>query len=219
MQASNLRPGQGVRMDGKVYVITGIEHRTPGNLRAFVQLKYRDVLKGLTNEKRFAPTAEMELVDLDRREMEYLYSDNTGATFMDGETYEQYVLNEGVLGDALLFLKPNTKAIVLMQDGNPLMIELPPHRGACGEGLPSRGEGRDRDEPAQGRRDGDGPEDPGARVHQDRRDAAHFHGDAGVPVPGLSVSLHEPTHRPGPLRGVLLFGVCGRRRAWAVGMR
>ncbi|MCC6952083.1 MAG: elongation factor P [Phycisphaerales bacterium] len=126
MQASNLRPGQGVRMDGKVYVITGIEHRTPGNLRAFVQLKYRDVLKGLTNEKRFAPTAEMELVELDRREMEYLYSDNTGATFMDSESYEQYVLNEGVLGDSLLFLKPNTKAIVLMQDGNPLMVELPP---------------------------------------------------------------------------------------------
>jgi elongation factor P len=125
MQASNLRPGQGVKIDGKVFVVTGIEHRTPGNLRAFVQLKIKDVMKGLTNERRFAPSADIDVVELDRRQMEYLYSDNTGATFMDSETYEQYVLNENVLGDALLFLRPNTVVTVLVQEGNPILVELP----------------------------------------------------------------------------------------------
>jgi elongation factor P len=125
MQASNLRAGQGVRIDGKTYVVTGIEHRTPGNLRAFVQLKIRDVMKGLTNERRFAPSADIEVIDLDKRPMEYLYSDNTGATFMDTESYEQFVLNENVLGDALLFLRPNTQVTIILEEGNPILVELP----------------------------------------------------------------------------------------------
>src|ERR1044071_154067 len=58
--------------------------------------------------------------------MEYLYSDSSGATFMDSETYDQVVMNPSVLGDALKFLRPNTTATVLLHDGNPVLIELPP---------------------------------------------------------------------------------------------
>jgi elongation factor P len=125
MQASSLSPGMGVRIDGKLFVVTGIEHRTPGNLRAFVQLTIKDVIKAQTLEKRYKPTDDIEIIDLDRREMEYLYSDNTGATFMDGETYEQYTMTESVLGSALKFLRPNAKTSVLLHDGNPILIELP----------------------------------------------------------------------------------------------
>ncbi len=126
MQASSLSPGMGVRIDGKLFVVTGIEHRTPGNLRAFVQLTIKDVLKAQTLEKRYKPSDDIEVIDLDRREMEYLYSDNTGATFMDTESYEQYTMSEGVLGQSLKFLRPNAKTIVLLHDGNPILIELPP---------------------------------------------------------------------------------------------
>lgn len=125
MQATNLRPGQGVRIDGKLFVVTGIEHRTPGNLRAFIQLKIRDVLKAQTLEKRFKPTDDIEVIELDRRQMEYLYSDNTGATFMDGETYEQTTISADVLGDALLYLRPNASTGVLLHEGNPIVVELP----------------------------------------------------------------------------------------------
>lgn len=125
MQASSLSPGMGVRIDGKLFVVTGIEHRTPGNLRAFVQLTIKDVLKAQTLEKRYKPSDDIEVIDLDRREMEYLYSDNTGATFMDNESYEQYTMSEGVLGNALKFLRPNAKTQVLLHDGNPILIELP----------------------------------------------------------------------------------------------
>jgi len=126
MQATNLRPGQGVKIDGKLFVVTGIEHRTPGNLRAFIQLKIRDVLRNQTLERRFKPSDDIEVIDLDRREMEYLYSDNTGATFMDVESYEQYTLSEELLGDALKYLRPNAKTHVISHDGNPILIELPP---------------------------------------------------------------------------------------------
>jgi elongation factor P len=120
MQASSLSPGMGVKIDGKLFVVTGIEHRTPGNLRAFVQLTIKDVLKAQTLEKRLKPQDDIEVIDLDRREMEYLFSDGTGATFMDTESYEQYTLNEDVLGNALKFLRPNAKTGVLLYEGNPI---------------------------------------------------------------------------------------------------
>jgi elongation factor P len=126
MRATNLRPGLGVKFDGKIYVITQFEHRTPGNLRAFIQLKIKDAIAGKTIEKRLNSADDVEVIDLDRRPMEYLYSDSSGATFMDKENYDQVILPKDVLGDALLFLRPNAEATVLFYDGNAVSIELPP---------------------------------------------------------------------------------------------
>lgn len=125
MRATELRPGLGVKMDGRLFVITNFEHRTPGNLRAFIQVKIKDVLSGKTLEKRLASNDDIEVVDLDRRPMEYLYSDNTGATFMDSENYDQMTIPADVLGQALLYLRPNTQAVVLCHEGNPITLELP----------------------------------------------------------------------------------------------
>jgi elongation factor P len=125
MRATELRPGLGVKMDGRLFVITSFEHRTPGNLRAFIQVRIKDVLSGKTLEKRLASSDDIEVVDLDRRPMEYLYSDSSGATFMDAETYDQMTIPASVLGDALMYLRPNTQAVVLCHDGNPITIELP----------------------------------------------------------------------------------------------
>ena len=125
MKATDLRPGLGCKIDGKLYVITNFEHRTPGNLRAFIQIKIRDVIQGKTIEKRLGSSDDVEVVDLDRRPMEYLYSDNTGATFMDKENYDQVVISPEVLGDALLFLRPNAELTVLFYDGNAISLELP----------------------------------------------------------------------------------------------
>jgi elongation factor P len=125
MRATELRPGLGVKMDGKLFVITNFEHRTPGNLRAFIQVKIKDVISGKTLEKRLSSSDDVEVIDLDRRPMEYLYSDNNGATFMDNETYDQQTIPKDVLGEALLYLKPNTEAVVLCHDGRPISLELP----------------------------------------------------------------------------------------------
>jgi len=126
MKATDLRPGLGCKFDGKIYVITGFEHRTPGNLRAFINIKIKDAVVGRTIEKRLSSSDDVDVIDLDRREMEYLYSDSQGATFMDGETYDQVILPKDVLGDALLFLRPNAKANVLFFDSNAVSLELPP---------------------------------------------------------------------------------------------
>lgn len=125
MKATDLRPGLGIKLDGKLSVLTGVEHRTPGNLRAFIQIKYKEVLSGKTLEKRLGSSDDIEVVDLDRRPMEYLYSDSSGATFMDKENYDQITMPKDVLGDALLYMRPNSDAIVLLYDGNPITIELP----------------------------------------------------------------------------------------------
>ena len=126
MKAVDLRKGLGVKIDGKLYVLTVVEHRTPGNLRAFIQIQGKEVLTGRQMERRLGSGDEVEVIDLDRREMEYLYSDSSGATFMDTESYEQMTLNAELLGDTLLYLRANARTMVLMHDGNPIAVELPP---------------------------------------------------------------------------------------------
>lgn len=126
MKATDLRPGQGVKMDGKLFVITQFEHRTPGNLRAFIQIKIRDVVSGKYLEKRLSSTEEIETINLDRRGMEFLFADGVGGgTFMDLETFDQVELQPELLGDALLYMAPNTQCTVLFHEVTPVSIDLP----------------------------------------------------------------------------------------------
>lgn len=125
MKATDIRNGQGIKMDGKLFVVHSFEHRTPGNLRAFIQVKLRDVIGGSLIEKRLSSSDELEAIDLDRRPMEFLYKDGEDGVFMDNETYEQVTVNKGVLGDALLYLPPNTAVVVMVYDNKPVLIELP----------------------------------------------------------------------------------------------
>lgn len=125
MKSQDLRPGIAIRMDGNLFVVTKSEHRTPGNLRAFMQVKIKNVKTGVSLEKRLGSGEEVEAVSLDRRELEYLYSDNTGAVFMDTTDYEQTALDPEVLGDSLLYLKPNTSVTGLVAEGKVVSIELP----------------------------------------------------------------------------------------------
>ncbi len=125
MKAIDLRPGYGVKMDGKLWVIAAYEFRNPGNLRSFVNIKFKNVQTGGQIEKRCQPSEDIEVIDLDRRPMEYLFSDGHGATFMDTETYDQIVMPKDVLGEALMYLRPNATTVVLCYNGNPLTIELP----------------------------------------------------------------------------------------------
>ena len=125
MKAIDLRPGYGVKMDGKLWVVVGYEFRNPGNLRSFVNVKFKNVQSAGQIEKRMQPSEDVEVVDLDRRPMEYLFSDGHGATFMDTETYDQIVMPKDVLGEALQYLRTNAQTVVLCYNGNPLAIELP----------------------------------------------------------------------------------------------
>lgn len=125
MKAVDLRPGYACRFDGKLYVIAKYEHRTPGNLRAFIQIKIRDVYTGQYLEKRLSSTDEVDTTSLDRRTMEFLYPEGDSFVFMDSENFEQYTIHKDVCGDTMGYLRPNAQSIVLMHEGNPIAIELP----------------------------------------------------------------------------------------------
>lgn len=125
MKSTDVRPGMAIRFDGKLFLITRTEHRTPGNLRAFMQIKMKDIKSGVIIERRFASSEEVEEAMLDRREIEYIYSDNTGHVFMDTETYDQITLDAAAVGEAMQYLKPNTKVIGLFNESKLLSLELP----------------------------------------------------------------------------------------------
>ncbi len=125
MRASDIRKGQAVIIDGKLMVVTNADHNTPGNLRAKVQFKLRDVAKGTIQDKRVGATDDIETTNLDSRNVEYLYSDNEGHVLMDMETYDQNTIPKEVFGDDILYLKPNTPLKALFHNGKVVSYELP----------------------------------------------------------------------------------------------
>jgi elongation factor P len=126
MQASALRPGMVIKWNNNdLYSIMKMEHRTPGNLRAFVQVKMRNLRTGAMFDNRFSSTEQVERAILDEQEMEFLYDDGEQYTFMNTETYEQVALNAELLGDAISYLTPNIKVHVEFYEGKPMSVELP----------------------------------------------------------------------------------------------
>jgi len=111
--------------EGEVCRLMSVTHRTPGNLRAFVQVRMRNLRTGNSFEHRFSSTESVERAILDTVMMEYLYSDTEGHHFMSQETYEQVALADEVLGDALGYLLPNTVLKIDFYEGTPVGIELP----------------------------------------------------------------------------------------------
>jgi elongation factor P len=125
MRASDIKKGQAVIIDGKLFVVTNADHNTPGNLRAKVQFKLRDVAKGTILDKRVGATDDINTANLDRRNVEYLYSDNDGHVLMDLETYDQNHIAKDVFGDDILYLKPNTQMTAMFHDAKLVSYELP----------------------------------------------------------------------------------------------
>src|SRR5688500_498361 len=125
MRASDIRKGQAVIIAGKLMVVTNADHNTPGNLRAKVQFKLRDVAKGTIQDKRDGATDDIETTNLDTRQVEYLYSDNDGHVVMDLETYEQDTIPKEVFGDDILYLKPNTQLSAQFHEGKVVSYQLP----------------------------------------------------------------------------------------------
>jgi elongation factor P len=125
MRASDIRRGQAVIIDGKLCVVTNADHNTPGNLRAKVQFKLRDVAKGTILDKRVGATDDIETATLDRRQVEYLYSDADGHVLMDLETYDQNTIPKEVFGDDILYLKPNTPLTAMFHEGKIVSYEMP----------------------------------------------------------------------------------------------
>lgn len=123
--ANDLRKGQAVRYNGDVAVVLDVQHRTPGNLRAFVQATLRSIRTGKSSNVRFSSTETVELVDVNRRKLEYSYKDQDGYVFMDPENYETETLQPELVSHAAEYLTENLAVEVLYAEGKPVELDLP----------------------------------------------------------------------------------------------
>ncbi|MGA3170708.1 MAG: elongation factor P [Chthoniobacteraceae bacterium] len=123
--ANDLRKGMAIRYNGNPAIVLEVQHRTPGNLRAFVQAIIRYINTGKSADVRFGSTDKVETVDVNRSQLEFSYKDQQGFHFMDPETYETVSLNEDLLKEAKDYLVENLKVDVLSIEGRAVQVDLP----------------------------------------------------------------------------------------------
>jgi elongation factor P len=126
VSATQLRPGMVIIFNKELHSIFTMTHRTPGNLRGFVQVKMRNFRSGSMFEHRFSSEDKVEKAALEQADMEYLYDENgENYYFMNIETYEQIYLSREMLGDAVGYPYPNLKVQVEFHEGKPISVDLP----------------------------------------------------------------------------------------------
>ncbi|MGH9451588.1 MAG: elongation factor P [Terriglobia bacterium] len=125
MNANDLRPGMVIKHNRELFSIFKAEHRTPGNLRAFVQARMRNLRTGAIQDHRFRSEDEVERAIIDETEMQYLYSDGDSFHFMNTENYEQLHLHKDVVGDRAQYLVPDGTLKVEFYEGRPIDVALP----------------------------------------------------------------------------------------------
>ena len=123
--ANDLRKGMCIRYNGNPAIVLEVQHRTPGNLRAFVQVIVRYIGTGKSADIRFGSTDKVDLVDVSRQKLEFSYKDAQGYHFMDPETYESIDLDASLIGDAKNYLVENLGVEVLYVEGKAATLELP----------------------------------------------------------------------------------------------
>jgi elongation factor P len=122
---SDLRSGAVVIFNGEMHVVLESEHRTPGNLRAFYQVKMRNMKSGKLSENRFRSGESIEFIRVERKNYQYLYRDGNSLVFMDPNTYEQIPVDEELLGTSVNLLRENQDCQIAFVDNSVIGAELP----------------------------------------------------------------------------------------------
>jgi elongation factor P len=125
LQANDIRKGMVIVFEGAPCKVMDFRHHTPGNLRAMVQARLRNLRTGSSFEHRFRSNDTIEKANLEQHNMEYMYSDGTHHHFMNTENYEQIALSEEDLGDAAQWLMPGLNIEVEFYEGSPMGVRLP----------------------------------------------------------------------------------------------
>lgn len=124
---ADFRVGMVIKYNGELHRIDEFIHRTPGNLRAFVQAKLRNLRNGRVTENRFRSGEEVEEVRVEQKEFQYLYHDGASHQFMDKETYEQMPVDEKALGEGSKFLKEGEIVQLMLVGTDVIGAEIPPN--------------------------------------------------------------------------------------------
>lgn len=114
-----------IMYNGDICVVLDMQHRTPGNLRAFVQASLRSVRSGRSSDVRFSSTEKVDVVPMVTTKMEFSYKDVEDFVFSDPETFETVTLSSELVGDAKNFLVENTPVTVTFVENKAVSIELP----------------------------------------------------------------------------------------------
>ena len=123
--ANDLRKGMAIKYNGNAAIVLEVHHRTPGNLRAFVQAIIRYINTGKSADVRFGSTDKVELVAIERKQLDFSYEDHNGYHFMDPSTYDTVTLQNSLIGDSTEYLVENLSVQVLYAEGKPVQVELP----------------------------------------------------------------------------------------------
>ena len=125
ISAGDFRNGITIELEGNIFQIIEFQHVKPGKGAAFVRTKLKNIKSGGVIEKTFRPTEKCPQARIDRKDMQYLYSDGDLYNFMDVETYDQIALNEDAIGDALKFVKENDMVKMCSHNGSVFAVEPP----------------------------------------------------------------------------------------------
>ena len=124
---SDLKNGVIINFNNELHSVISVEHRTPGNLRAFYQVKLKNLKNGKTMENRFRSGESIQLERLDTGNYQYLYKDGEDYVFMENETFEQVTIAGDIIGKGGDYLKEGEIVQIMFHNSNPLSIEIPPH--------------------------------------------------------------------------------------------
>ncbi len=125
LQATRMKKGMLIKIGEDLFRVLDLQHVTPGNLRGFVRVRFRNIRNGTLSDQKLRSEDTVERAVLDERKMQYLYKDGDSYHFMDTETYEQLHITEEVLGDAANYIIPDSTIDVEFYGTEPVGIELP----------------------------------------------------------------------------------------------
>jgi elongation factor P len=125
IQATRMKKGMLIKVGDDLFRVLELQHVTPGNLRGFVRVKFRNIRSGSLSDQKLRSEDSVERATLDERAMQYMYRDGDSFHFMDTESYEQLHISEEALGDAVNYIVPDAVINVEFYGSEPVGIELP----------------------------------------------------------------------------------------------
>ena len=126
LQATRMKKGMLIKMGDDLMRVLELQHVTPGNLRGFVRVRFRNIRTNALNDQKLRSEDTVERAVLDEKQMQYLYKDGDSYHFMDTETYEQMHISSEALGDSVNYIMPDATIAVEFYGHEPVGIELPP---------------------------------------------------------------------------------------------